>query len=37
MKKTKIFEPAIDEHADEKFALIAWGAGEIKGDRLLAL
>lgn len=27
----------IDEHAKGKFALIAWSAGEIKGDRLLAL
>ncbi len=27
----------IDEHAGGKFALIAWNAGEIKGDRLLAL
>ncbi|MCI1954925.1 MAG: arsenical pump-driving ATPase [Oscillospiraceae bacterium] len=27
----------IDEHANGKFALIAWSAGEIKGDRLLAL
>lgn len=27
----------IDEHADGKFALIAWSAGEIKGDYLLAL
>lgn len=27
----------IDEHADGKFALIAWSSGEIKGNRLLAL
>lgn len=27
----------IDEHASGKFALIAWSAEEIKGDRLLAL
>lgn len=27
----------IDEHADGKFALIAWSAGEIKGDHLLML
>ncbi len=27
----------IDEHAGGKFALIAWSAGEIKGERLLAL
>lgn len=27
----------IDEHAGGKFALIAWSADEIKGDRLLAL
>lgn len=27
----------IDEHAGGKFALIAWNAGEIKGDSLLAL
>jgi arsenite-transporting ATPase len=27
----------IDEHADGKFALIAWNAGEIRGKRLLAL
>lgn len=27
----------IDEHAGGKFALITWSAGEIKGDRLLAL
>ena len=27
----------IDEHAGGKFALIAWSAGEIRGERLLAL
>lgn len=27
----------IDEHANGKFALIVWNAGEIKGERLLAL
>lgn len=27
----------IDEHADGKFALIAWSAEEVKGDRLLTL
>jgi len=27
----------IDEHANGKFALVAWSAGEIKGDHLLAL
>ena len=27
----------IDEHSGGKFALIAWSAGEIKGDRLLTL
>jgi arsenite-transporting ATPase len=27
----------IDEHAKGKFALIAWSAGEIRGERLLAL
>jgi arsenite-transporting ATPase len=27
----------IDEHAGGKFALIVWNAGEIRGERLLAL
>ena len=27
----------VDEHADGNFALIAWNAGEIRGERLLAL
>jgi arsenate reductase len=27
----------IDEHSGGKFALIAWSAGELRGDRLLAL